>query len=139
MLVAGFVVLVSTAFAQVDDPLKAAESKNETKVDEGVVNEEVAEFLVKSADARLMDAEEGRLALKNGTTDVINRYGKLMINDQSMLLKKLNKLAASKKITMPTGISAKKEGGREDLAKESGTDFDDKFIKMMIIDHEKGC
>jgi putative membrane protein len=97
----------------------------------------VADFLVKSADARMMDAQEGKLAAEKGTTKAVRDYGKLMMKDQSTLLKKIKGLAAKRNITLPSGISDKKDDGREDLSEESGEDFDEKFIKMMTIDHER--
>ncbi|CAN5162533.1 hypothetical protein BH09BAC3_BH09BAC3_17640 [soil metagenome] len=124
-------------FAQETDPVKKANASNEKKEDKNMVNEDVAEFLVKSADARMMDAKEGRLATKKGTTSAVRNYGKLMLKDQETLLKKIKVLAAKKNVTLPTGISDKKADGRDDLAKESGKDFDQKFIKMITVDHER--
>ncbi len=126
-----------TVQAQEKDPVKKAEAANEDKADEDLVDEDVAEFLVKSADARMMDAKEGKLATVNATSAALRKYGELMIKDQSLLLDKIKALAAKRNITIPTGISDKKQEGRDDLAKEKGKDFDDKFIKMMVIDHER--
>ena len=125
------------ACAQQTDPVKKANEANEKKADNKVADEDVAECLVKSADARMMGSREGTLATKKGTTSSIREYGQLMISDQSMLLEKIKALALKHNITLPTGISDKKESGREDLAAKDGKDFDEKFIKMMTIDHER--
>jgi putative membrane protein len=101
------------------------------------VDDEVAEFLVKSADARMMDAEEGILAAKKGSKKSIQKYGRWMVKDQGILLREIKKLAAKRSIALPTTISDKKENGREDLASKDGKEFDEEFIKMMIIDHER--
>lgn len=125
------------AQAQSTDPVKSANAANEEKSDRNAVEEDVADFLVKSADVRMMDAQEGKLAVEKGTSSAVRDYGQLMVKDQSVLLEKIKKLAAKRNITIPAGISDKKEKGREDLAEESGRDFDEKFIKMMKIDHER--
>ncbi len=119
------------------DPVKKARSANEKKADKDLVNGDVAEFLVKSADARMMDSREGKLAIKNGTTSSIRDYGSLMVKDQAMLLEKIKKLAVSRNISLPSDISNDKNEGHEDLQEKQGEGFDKKFIKMMVIDHER--
>ena len=131
------VLSILSAHAQETDPVKKANKVNDKKADNNLVDEDVADFLVKSADARMMDAQEGKLATEKGTAAPIREYGKLMMKDQDALLRKIKQLAAKRNIMLPSGISDKKEDGREDLAEEKGEDFDDKFIKMMIIDHER--
>ncbi len=97
----------------------------------------VEEFLEQSADARMMDAAEGKLAVEKGTTDAIKNYGKLMVTDQAKLLKEIQQLAASHHIILPEQISDKKEKHRKILAAKAGEDFDHKFIKMITIDHKR--
>lgn len=136
------VIIMSGSFffsanGQEQDAVKKANEVNNKNSDKGLLDEDVAEFLVKSADARMMDSQEGKLATQKGTTASIRKYGKWMMKDQSILLKEIKKLAAKRKIALPKSISDKKENGRENLAEKSGNDFDEKFIKMMIIDHER--
>ena len=133
----GTLLDIKFAKGQDKDPVKRANAVNEEKSKDNVVDEDIADFLVKSADARMMDAKEGKLAMEKGTKASIREYGELMIRDQSELLTKIKSIAAKRNITLPEGISDKKEDGREDLAAETGEDFDDKFIKMMIKDHER--
>jgi putative membrane protein len=134
------VALASMQFsvrAQETDPVKMANSANEKKADRKLVDEEVAEFLVKSADARMMDSREGKLAAQKGTTAAIREYGEWMVKDQAILLEKIKELAAKRNITLPTDMSEEKKEGREELAEKSGEEFDEKFIKMMAIDHKR--
>ncbi len=126
-----------TANAQKDAAVKKANTSNDEKAEAGVLNEKVAEFLVKSADARFMDAQEGKLAVEKATLPALKKYGRWMMKDQAILLKEIKTLAAKRNITLPVAISNKKEKGREDLAEKDGSDFEKKFIKMMIIDHER--
>ncbi|MEO5979043.1 MAG: DUF4142 domain-containing protein [Chryseolinea sp.] len=131
------VCLAITSRAQSTDAVKKANKSNDEKADKNLVSEDDAVFLVKSADARMMGASEGKLALQKSANASIKKYGQLMIDDQRMLLAKIKSLASKKGISLPAKISDKKEDGREDLAKEGVEDFDKKFVKMMIIDHER--
>ena len=123
--------------AQTSDPVRQATQTNEKKSDKGIIDEQTAEFLVKSADARMMDKLEGSMAAKKGTTAAVREYGMQMVKDQSTLLAKIKQLAASKNITLPSGISKKKQDGKEQLSKKTEEAFDRKFISMMKIDHER--
>lgn len=129
--------VITACGQQTKDPVKKANESNEIKSDKNLVDEEVAEFFVKSADARMMGIKEGKLARDKGTTTAIKEYGALMIKDQSILLTAIRELAAKRNISLPEDISGKKEDGREDLSEKSGEDFDEKFIKMMTIDHQR--
>lgn len=128
--------LILATFAQ-QDAVKKANNVNEKKADNGLLNEKVAEFLVKATDARMMDSEEGKMAIKRGTKTDIRSYGELMVKDQAKMLSKIRQLAKKRNVSLPENISNKKAGGREDLSEETGKDFDQKFIKMMIIDHKR--
>ena len=99
--------------------------------------EKTKTFLTEMTDARLMDREEGRQALKKGTTQKIKNYGQLMIEEQTYLLNELQKFAETKNIILPSEISKEKQNGLEKLKEKSGTDFDKKFIKMICIDHKR--
>ncbi|MEP7129060.1 MAG: DUF4142 domain-containing protein [Chitinophagales bacterium] len=94
-------------------------------------------FLIKSADARMMDAAEGKLATEKGTTKEIRDYGQHMITDQGLLLAELRKVAAGKGVELPESISDKKEHFRKKLAEEEGKEFDKRFIRMITIDHKR--
>lgn len=120
--------------SKANDSVTIAGNKNEAQPS---VNKEVAAFLVKIADARMMGKKEGELAVQKGTTAEITSYGKLMINDQELLLAKIKALAAARNITLPAAISNDKKDGFKDLDAKSEKNFDHKFIKMMRIDHER--
>ena len=125
------------ACGQSKDAVKKANEVNEKKADANVVSENIAEFLVKSADARMMDLQEGELAFTKGSIKEVREYGALMIKDQAILLEEIKKIAGNKNITLPSSISDQKKKGRENLSEKEGKEFDEKFIKMMKIDHER--
>lgn len=132
-----FAILFATltglsTFAQENDAAKKS-NVNEKKV----VSEEVAVFLVRSADARLVNTKQGRLAMERGTTAAIREYGKLMLKDQATLMQQIKELAAKRNVALPQGISNTKDDGRESLAGKTGKDFDTQFVKMMKADQQR--
>ena len=119
------------------DSTEKAKQVNEIKAENNIVDENLSVFLVKIADARMMGIKEGQEAQQKGTTEDIRNYGSWMISEQSELLKQINLIAKTKNVTLPTSISNDKQDGLSDLQKKNGVDFDEKFIKMMTIDHER--
>ena len=107
------------------------------KVNKNEDEKELNRFIVEAIDARLMDREEGKLAVLKGTTSTIKDYGNKMVKDQTLLLEELKKLAKEKNIEFPTTITEKKSKNLEKLGLKSGTDFDKKFLNMIKIDHKR--
>ena len=120
-----------------NDSVKIADKQNDAKAVTGLINDDVADFLVQAADARMMDSKEGELAIQKGTTQEIKNYGKLMVKDQAKLLIKIKKMAAERNISLPAELSSHKKNGFEELNAKEGKDFDKKFCSMMKIDHER--
>jgi putative membrane protein len=113
------------------DPVKNAYKENEEKADRDLVDKDVAEFLVKATEGRLMNINEGKLAVLKGSTSEVRNYGQLMVRDESSMLEDIKKIAAERSITLPDGVSDKKREGQMNLSEEAGKDFDEKFLKMM--------
>jgi putative membrane protein len=103
----------------------------------GSNREDVREFLTDMADARMMDSREGEEAIKNATSEDIRDYGSLMVKDQALLLMKIRQLASERKIVLPASISKDKQEGLKDLMSLKGKDFDEKFLKMITLDHKR--
>ncbi len=119
------------------DSVSQADLENEQRAKEHLLDQPSAEFLVKIGDGRLMGIKEGQAAQSQGSTPEVRTYGKLMVNDQKRLLAVMKTLAVHKKIQLPEAISDDKKEGLKDLLDKKGKDFDEKFIKMMRIDHER--
>ncbi len=130
-------VLFSCKTQKVNDSVKKADQVNEVRAKTGMVDPDAAAFLVKVADARMMGAKEGALAVSRGTTADIRNYGKLMVKDQATLLSEIKKIAGEMHIALPADINTDKQDGYADLADKQGVAFDEKFLKMMKIDHER--
>lgn len=101
------------------------------------IDERISEFMTEAADARLMDIEQGKLALEKGTNDLVKNYAQKLLDDNTKLLKELRTLAAQKNIVLPTTLSNEKADGLNDLREEEGEAFDKEFIKMIQRDHKR--
>jgi len=125
------VLVMSSIQVAAQDPVRNAIRENEEKVDRKIVDEGVAEFLVRAVENRLMNINESKLAVLKGATSDVRNYGQLMIMDETALLEEIRKIAGERGITLPDGVSDRKREGQMDLSEESGKDFDEKFLKMM--------
>jgi putative membrane protein len=94
-------------------------------------------FLINIADARMGNWQEGKMALEHGSAEAVKQYGAQMMKDQEQLMAELKQLAASKNFVLPESVSKDKSRWLRDLKTENGKEFDEKFIKMMVIDHRK--
>jgi putative membrane protein len=137
IIIAAIVVGFTAVGQNKADAVDNAMARNEERTDRKPLNVEVAEFLVKAADARMMDIEQGDLASVKGTTIGVKQYGETMVKDQNAMLKEIKELAGEREIALPKDMSNEKKEGRDDLAELSGEKFDKKFLKMMVIDHKR--
>lgn len=133
--IAGFSRLVGCSSEK--DPVNNTNQINDQRAEDKTADRDVARFLVKSADSRLAEAQDGRLAVEKGASTAVRSYGRRMVRDQETLLAELKKLAAKKNVALPPGISNKKERGHDKLEDKSGSDFDKKFIQRMADGHER--
>lgn len=102
-----------------------------------VLTEVEKEFLLEMADARMIDLQQSQCAVERATNPKIREYGKTMMRDQETLMTEINELAAAKNVLLPKSVNRKKARAISDLKKETGMNFDEKFIRMMIIDHRR--
>ena len=112
----------------------------ETNVDRFEGNETAlksARFLVRQADARMMDSLEGQYAANHAVNDGVREYGRRMVEDQAMLLEEIRSIASRKNIKLPDAISSGKADELENLRDTSGREVDEEFLKMIIADHKR--
>lgn len=127
------VALLLTACGSDNDSVKLAHQTNLNSS----IDENISKFMTEAADARMMDIEEGKLAMEKGSNDLIKNYAQQLVDDNTKLLKELRALAGQKNIVLPTTLSNEKADGLNDLREKEGHEFDDKFIKMVQRDHKR--
>jgi putative membrane protein len=94
-------------------------------------------WMMKVAKGGMAEVELGKLASEKGTTDAVKNFGKRMADDHSKANDELKTLAANKKVTLPSDLSAEDKALRDRLTKLSGHAFDQAYIKAMVADHVK--
>jgi putative membrane protein len=94
-------------------------------------------FAAEAAEGNLMEIKLGELAQSNGASEEVRRLGKKMVNDHQRANEELSTLAASRGITLPTGLSEKGQKAVDKFSKKNGHDFDVAYTKCMVKDHKK--
>ncbi|HEX2654051.1 MAG TPA: DUF4142 domain-containing protein, partial [Xanthobacteraceae bacterium] len=79
----------------------------------------------------------GDLAQKNGHSDDVKNYGKMLSTDHSAANQKALDVAKSMGVNPPSEPSAKQKAEFDKMSKISGASFDKMFAKHMISDHQK--
>ena len=99
------------------------------------VNDDVAKFAVKTANAGMTEVELGKMAEQKGSKSV-KEFGAMMVKDHTKAGDELKSLAAEKNITLPASVSDEMRKHIDDLNKKSGKDFDKDYMDMMVKDHK---
>lgn len=128
---------IGSAMASCNSSSKDSVSQAQEQNQNSAIDEKISKFMTEAADARMMDIEQGKLAVIKATRPELKQYGQWMVADQTKMLTELRVLAASKNIMLPNTLSNKKANGLEDLKNKEGQEFDDQFIKMITIDHKR--
>lgn len=79
----------------------------------------------------------GRLAVSKGVDKRIKNFGAMMVKDYVKLDSRLVALARSKKITLMEAPAEFKDQHIDSLAKMTGPEFDQAYIKYMVGEHRQ--
>jgi putative membrane protein len=94
-------------------------------------------FLTDAIQINLAEISVGDLAQKNGSSDDVKSFGKMLVEDHTASNTKATSLAQANGITPPTQPNAEEKKMHDELAKLSGMEFDREFAKAMVAGHEK--
>ena len=95
------------------------------------------QFIEKAAKDGMAEVELGRLAQSKASSDQVKQFAKHMEQDHSMANDQLMQIAQSKGVSVPQAPDRSQSKKAEKLGKESGADFDKKYMAEMVKDHEK--
>lgn len=95
------------------------------------------EFLTDAIQGNLGEISVGELAQKNGESEGVRSFGKMLVDDHSAANATAKALAMKHDLTAPTEPKAEAKEVHDKLAKLSGDAFDREFAKAMIDDHKK--
>ncbi len=94
-------------------------------------------FMNDAGPGGVAEVELGRLAVERATSPEVKKFAQQMIEDHSQAGEKLKALAQQKKVTLPSEILPQAKQTKEALAKLSGAQFDQAYVKTMAEMHEK--
>jgi putative membrane protein len=123
-----------------NDSTKNAEKVNEQKKDSSAmpatVDKDDADFLVKAASGGMMEVQAGQIAKDKAMSSDVKKFGEQMVSDHSKANDELKALAAKKNVTIPATMGNDEQDKINKLNKETGWDFDKKYMSEMVDDHE---
>jgi putative membrane protein len=94
-------------------------------------------FYRHAAQGGMAEVELGNLAQQKSSNPKIKDFGAMMVKDHTAANGKLQSIAASKGIALPSGPSVGQTATKAKLEMLSGGTFDKSYIKGMIKDHEE--
>ena len=93
-------------------------------------------FLTKAIEGNYAEVAMGKLAQKNGGSDAVKSYGKMLETDHGDANKKAIQTAQSMKVAAPNGPN-KQQADHDKMARMNGAAFDKMFAEHMVKDHKK--
>jgi putative membrane protein len=96
-----------------------------------------AAFLKKAIEGNYAEVSMGDLAQKNGQSEGIKSFGKMLSTDHATANQKAIDAANGMGVDTPTGPSAKQKADYDKMSKLSGASFDKMFASHMVADHQK--
>ena len=101
-----------------------------------MVGDDTKDFSKEAAQGGMMEVQLGQVAMKNGGSQAVKGFGKMMVDDHTQINNKLKDLASRKNVNLPTSISDDQQKDIDKLSKKTGKEFDKDYVKMMIKDHK---
>jgi putative membrane protein len=96
-----------------------------------------ASFFKRAAEGGIFEVDAGNLAQQKSTNQQVKDFGAMMVKDHSAANQKLQSIAASKSITLPTSASVGQMATKGKLDVLSGDTFDKSYIKSQLKAHQQ--
>jgi len=116
----------------------AKPADNSAAVDKNVFSPEDRNTAFKIEQANMSEIDLGRLAQEKAQNKDVNSFAKMMVDEHTDALKKLQKILDDKHVDRSASSKAPEESkDMEKLQAASGADFDREFMNIMVEDHQK--
>lgn len=96
-----------------------------------------ASFYKHAAEGGISEVDAGRLAQDKASSQQVKDFGAMMVKDHSAANEKLQALASSKSVTLPTTASVGQMATKAKLDVLSGDAFDKSYVKGQIGAHRQ--
>ena len=94
-------------------------------------------FLKKAIEGNFAEVSMGELAQKNGQSEDVKSYGKVLSTDHGAANQKAMDAAKGLAMNPPSGPNAKQKADYDNMSRMSGAAFDKMFATHMVADHQK--
>ena len=94
-------------------------------------------FIQKAARDGMAEVELGRLAQRKASDEEVKQFAAQMEQDHRQANDELRQIAESKGISMPASLDSAQNKKIANFKKESGSDFDRKYMADMVLEHEE--
>jgi putative membrane protein len=96
-----------------------------------------AEFVKEAASSSHLEVELGNHAAEHASSPAVRAFGRRMAEDHGKAAKELEDLARSQGLSYPTAASEDHQEEINKLMKLSGSEFDRKYMELMVEEHEE--
>jgi putative membrane protein len=97
-----------------------------------------ASFAMKVADAGFAEVAMGQLAIQQARDTSVTSFARRMVQDHTKANRELKDLATKKNWTIPASFdTTKHESMMRELQEATNSDFDRKYMELMVDDHNK--
>jgi putative membrane protein len=104
----------------------------------GALNKQDTDFFEDAAQGGMLEVKLGELAVKQGASDDVRKFGQRMVDDHGKLNTRLTDLGHQKPgLTVPAELDKKHKAVVDKMAQLSGAKFDREYMDSMVDDHQK--
>jgi putative membrane protein len=94
-------------------------------------------FAIKAAQGGAGEVQLGQLAAQKASNIDVKAFGRQMVDDHTKADENLKAAAAKESLTLPSSMDAKDQELFAKLQNESGSRFDNDYVKAMVKDHQE--
>jgi putative membrane protein len=94
-------------------------------------------FMREAAQGGMAEVELGKLAQSKASSEEVKQFATQMAQDHGKANDELKQIAEAKGISVPASSDRKHKREMKKLEKQSGADFDRRYMAAMVKDHEK--
>jgi putative membrane protein len=94
-------------------------------------------FIKKAIEGNFAEVSMGDLAQKNGQSEGVKTYGRMLSADHAAANQKAMDAAKGLEVSPPAGPNPKQKADYEKMSKMTGAAFDKMFATHMVADHQK--
>ncbi len=95
------------------------------------------QFVMKAAQSDMTEIKTSQLALQRSQNPKVRQFAQMMIDQHTQSSNKLKPIAAQKGVTLPTSLGKANTALLTQLTKQSGTQFDQAYMKGQVQSHQK--